>query len=99
MGACSLSPYFFSAPNKPKDLSKNQMCFENIFWLKKFFRTKGLTEDACWYNTVTAKEYIGSLGLLRVGMTLRRPLAASGREGRNAYVLGDAIEIMILVAS
>ena len=68
MGACSLSPYFLSAPNKPKDLSKNQMCFENIFRLKKFFRTKGLTEDACWYNTVTVKDYIGSIGLLRVGV-------------------------------
>ena len=57
MGACSLSPYFFNAPNKPKDLSKNQMCFENIFWLKKFFRTKGLTEDACWYNSGSERLY------------------------------------------
>ena len=44
------------------------MCFENIFRLKKFFRTKGLTEDACGYNTVTVKDYIGSIGLLRVGV-------------------------------
>ena len=71
---------FLSAPNKHKDLSKNQMCFENIFRLKKFFRSKGLTEDACRYNTVKVKGYGESLGLLRVGMTLRRPLAVRSRE-------------------
>ena len=70
---------FLSAPNKSKDLSKNQICFENIFRLKKFFRTNGLTEDTCWYNTVKVKGYGGSLGFLRVGMTLRRPLAVRSR--------------------
>ena len=70
---------FLSAPNKPKDLSINQMRFENIFRLKKFFRTNGLTEDTYWYNTVKVKGYGGSLGFLRVGMTLRRPLAVRSR--------------------
>ena len=47
MGACPLSPQFLIAPNNLKDRSKNQMCFENNFRLKKFFRTKGLSDDAC----------------------------------------------------
>ena len=70
---------FLSASNKPRGLSKNQMWFENIFRLKKFFRTNGLTEDTCWYNTVKVKDYGGSLGFLRVGMTLHRPLAVRSR--------------------
>ena len=37
---------------------------------------------------MTAKEYIGSLGLLRVGVTLRRPLAVRSR-GLACRCLGD----------
>ena len=75
LGHYPLSPYFLRAHSKPKDLSKNQpktlLGSESLSgqtdWLKLYMRTMNL------------EVYSGSLGLLRVGKTARRPLAAKQR--------------------